>query len=122
MIILADRAKRIKCNAIVNEDPKDKIIRELQSEINRLKSQMKNGLFPNDLSSDLSQTGFYFFSLPIFRRRHQLFCVFNPKEYEKIKKEAEENLRKQIEQNEKEMDSMKRSYEQKLAEAIAKVN
>ena len=79
MIILADRAKRIKCNAIVNEDPKDKIIRELQSEINRLKSQMKNGLFPNDLSSDLSQTGFYLFSLPIFIRFKDVinfFCFF----------------------------------------------
>lgn len=80
MIILADRAKRIKCNAIVNEDPKDKIIRELQSEINRLKSQMKNGLFPNDLSSDLSQTGFYLFSLPIFIRLEDVinsFCFLN---------------------------------------------
>jgi hypothetical protein len=33
----------------------------------------------------------------------------------------EENARKQIEQNEREMDSLKKSYEQKLAEALAKV-
>ena len=32
----------------------------------------------------------------------------------------EENARKQIEQNEREMDSLKKSYEQKLAEALAK--
>ena len=40
-IQLADRAKQIKCNAIINEDPKDKIILSLQEEINRLKSMMK---------------------------------------------------------------------------------
>ena len=33
----------------------------------------------------------------------------------------EENARKQIEQNEREMDSLKKSYEQKLSEALAKV-
>ena len=40
---------------------------------------------------------------------------------EKLKKEMEENAKKQIEQNEREMESMKQSYEQKLAEALAKV-
>ena len=33
----------------------------------------------------------------------------------------EENARKQIEENERQMDSLKKSYEQKLAEALAKV-
>jgi hypothetical protein len=40
---------------------------------------------------------------------------------EKLKKEMEENARKQIEQNEREMESMKQTYEQKLAEALSKV-
>ncbi len=39
----ADRAKQIKCNAVINEDPKDKLIRQLQEEINELKSRMKMG-------------------------------------------------------------------------------
>jgi hypothetical protein len=39
----ADRAKQIKCNAVVNEDPKDKLIRQLQDEINELKEKMKTG-------------------------------------------------------------------------------
>jgi hypothetical protein len=52
----ADRAKKIKCNAIINEDPKDKIIRELQDEINKLKSMMKGG-YINEISTDLSQKG-----------------------------------------------------------------
>ena len=40
---------------------------------------------------------------------------------DKLKKEMEENARKQIEQNEREMESMKQTYEQKLAEALSKV-
>ena len=40
-------------------------------------------------------------------------------EYEKAKKEFEENARKQIEENEKQMEQMKKTYEQKLAEALA---
>lgn len=43
------------------------------------------------------------------------------KEYERARRENEEKLRKQIELTEQEMDSMKQSYEQKLAEALAKV-
>lgn len=34
----------------------------------------------------------------------------------------EENVKKQIEQNEKEMEQMKQTYEQRLAEALAKVH
>jgi hypothetical protein len=42
----------------VNEDPKDKIIRELQEEINRLKGEMKGGVIAsNNISPDLSQKG-----------------------------------------------------------------
>jgi len=36
----ADRAKQIKCNAVINEDPKDKIILSLQEEIQKLRSMM----------------------------------------------------------------------------------
>ena len=50
----ADRAKQIKTDAKVNEDPKDKIIRELQEEINRLK---KGGVSLDISTSDLSQKG-----------------------------------------------------------------
>merc|ERR1712066_883485 len=37
----ADRAKNIKCKAIVNEDPRAKIIRELKEEIEKLKLEQK---------------------------------------------------------------------------------
>jgi hypothetical protein len=53
---IADRAKQIKTNAIINEDPKDKIIRQLQDEINKLKTMVKGGVI-TDLPSDLSQKG-----------------------------------------------------------------
>jgi hypothetical protein len=39
----ADRAKQIKTNAKVNEDPKDLLIRQLQEEINMLKQNIKTG-------------------------------------------------------------------------------
>ncbi|KAM4612311.1 kinesin-like protein KIF1C [Polymixia lowei] len=33
----ADRAKQIRCNAVINEDPNAKLIRELKAEVNRLR-------------------------------------------------------------------------------------
>lgn len=33
----ADRAKQIKCNAVINEDPNAKLVRELKDEVLRLK-------------------------------------------------------------------------------------
>ena len=37
----ADRAKKIKLNAIVNESPQDKLIRELRAENERLKKELE---------------------------------------------------------------------------------
>ena len=53
----ADRAKKIKCYAIINEDPKDKIITELQNEIVKLKMLMKNEPMMKSQHLDLSQNG-----------------------------------------------------------------
>uniref|UniRef100_A0A4W3H7J7 plus-end-directed kinesin ATPase n=1 Tax=Callorhinchus milii TaxID=7868 RepID=A0A4W3H7J7_CALMI len=38
----ADRAKQIKCNAVVNEDPNAKLIRELKDEVTRLKDLLRS--------------------------------------------------------------------------------
>jgi kinesin family protein 1 len=46
----ADRAKQIKTNATVNEDPKDKLIRDMALELEALKKQISAGAF-GDLSS-----------------------------------------------------------------------
>lgn len=92
----ADRAKQIKCNAIVNEDPKDKIILSLQDEIAKLKSMMGGG---TTLGSNTE---------------------IDLEEYERSKKEMAETMRKQIEENELYISEMKKSYETRLAEAVAK--
>ena len=94
----ADRAKQIKCNAIINEDPKDKIILSLQEEINKLKNMM-GGNTTLGTGMDLKQQ----------------------EDYEKAKKEMADSLKKQIEDNEQSIQEMKKSYELKLAEALAKV-
>ncbi|XP_077314298.1 kinesin-like protein KIF1B isoform X7 [Lithobates pipiens] len=37
----ADRAKQIKCNAIINEDPNAKLVRELKDEVSRLRELLR---------------------------------------------------------------------------------
>ncbi|KAM4610845.1 kinesin-like protein KIF1B isoform 2-T2 [Polymixia lowei] len=37
----ADRAKNIKCNAVINEDPNNKLVRDLKDEVNRLKDLLR---------------------------------------------------------------------------------
>ncbi|XP_058858578.1 kinesin-like protein KIF1B isoform X22 [Acipenser ruthenus] len=37
----ADRAKQIKCNAVINEDPNAKLVRELKEEVGRLKDLLR---------------------------------------------------------------------------------
>uniref|UniRef100_A0AAZ3RCN0 Kinesin-like protein n=1 Tax=Oncorhynchus tshawytscha TaxID=74940 RepID=A0AAZ3RCN0_ONCTS len=48
----ADRAKQIRCNAIINEDPNARLIRELKEEVNRLRDL----LFSQGLSELLAET------------------------------------------------------------------
>ncbi|KAK7132462.1 hypothetical protein R3I93_018865 [Phoxinus phoxinus] len=37
----ADRAKQIKCNAVINEDPNNKLVRELKDEVTRLRDLLR---------------------------------------------------------------------------------
>uniref|UniRef100_A0A672ZHR2 plus-end-directed kinesin ATPase n=1 Tax=Sphaeramia orbicularis TaxID=375764 RepID=A0A672ZHR2_9TELE len=39
--IYADRAKNIKCNAVINEDPNNKLVRDLKDEVARLKELLR---------------------------------------------------------------------------------
>ncbi|XP_054978934.1 kinesin-like protein KIF1A isoform X3 [Sorex araneus] len=61
----ADRAKQIRCNAVINEDPNNKLIRELKDEVTRLRdllyaqglgdiTEMTNALVGMSPSSSLS--------------------------------------------------------------------
>ena len=80
---------------MVNEDPTEKLIRDLKAENEKLKEMLKNGKIDPSMLED----------------GHKL---------SKAEKDAElESMRKQIEQNEKEEEQMKLDYEAKLAAALA---
>ncbi|XP_030648204.1 kinesin-like protein KIF1C [Chanos chanos] len=49
----ADRAKQIRCNAVINEDPNARLVRELKEEVNRLKDL----LLAQGLSELITATG-----------------------------------------------------------------
>uniref|UniRef100_A0A672LZ96 Kinesin family member 1C n=1 Tax=Sinocyclocheilus grahami TaxID=75366 RepID=A0A672LZ96_SINGR len=51
----ADRAKQIKCNAVINEDPNARLVRELKEEVNRLKEL----LLSQGLSNLITASGKY---------------------------------------------------------------
>lgn len=53
----ADRAKQIRCNAVINEDPNAKLIRELKAEVEHL----RNLLFSQGLQELLDNAGIYTF-------------------------------------------------------------
>jgi hypothetical protein len=92
----ADRAKQIKTTAIVNEDPVEKLIRELKEENDALKRQLQTGqINPADFV-DADNDG------------------INDKDMAKMKAKWEEEMRARMLQNDKEMIEMKKSYEEKL--------
>jgi len=86
----ADRAKQIKTKAMVNEDPTEKLIHDLKEENARLKKMLESG----KIDPSMLQAG-------------------------ESNKKAEETLRKQLEDNDKQMLEMKKSFEEKLAAAKA---
>ena len=117
----ADRAKHIKCKAIVNEDPTEKLISDLRAENERLKKLLQSNSLSGSLgdSKSFSEDGqlrktnknipkqdwFYFLGLFLTG----------------VSKQDDEALRKQLEENEKAMKQMQQSYEEKLSAARAKV-
>ncbi|MEQ2195005.1 Kinesin-like protein kif1b, partial [Xenoophorus captivus] len=52
----ADRAKNIKCNAVINEDPNNKLVRELKDEVSRLKELLRAQGLGDILDSDSAQS------------------------------------------------------------------
>ncbi|KAI7812516.1 kinesin-like protein KIF1C [Triplophysa rosa] len=53
----ADRAKQIKCNAVVNEDPNARLVRELKDEVNRLKHLLLSQGLSNLITVSGSEAG-----------------------------------------------------------------
>ncbi|CAH1778943.1 unnamed protein product [Owenia fusiformis] len=95
----ADRAKKIKNKAVINENPMDKLVRELKEENERLKKAMTGG------GVDLSN----------------MQAGLSPEEKEKMRKEMEEEIRAQLLANQEELDQESSSWEDKLKNARAEV-
>eukprot|EP00276_Gloeochaete_wittrockiana_P018094 CAMPEP_0184337354 /NCGR_PEP_ID=MMETSP1089-20130417/5742_1 /TAXON_ID=38269 ORGANISM="Gloeochaete wittrockiana, Strain SAG46.84" /NCGR_SAMPLE_ID=MMETSP1089 /ASSEMBLY_ACC=CAM_ASM_000445 /LENGTH=1226 /DNA_ID=CAMNT_0026663017 /DNA_START=221 /DNA_END=3901 /DNA_ORIENTATION=- len=93
----ADRAKRIKNSAKKNENPTEKLIRELKEENERLKKALESG------GGALPGAG------P---------AANDPEEIERLKREFEEQLK----QNELLMAERQKTWEQRLTEAQATMN
>ncbi|KAK4299096.1 hypothetical protein Pmani_028601 [Petrolisthes manimaculis] len=94
----ADRAKQIKTKATVNEDPTDKLLRELRDENEKLKKMMAGGKIDKDFI-DTDGDG------------------YDDRVSEDMKKKLQEEMRARMMENELEMANMKKSYEEKLKTA-----
>lgn len=102
-LLTADRAKQIKTKATVNEDPTEKLIRDLKEENARLKALLEGGnIDPSLLKTDGADKDGDAGDLNDDEKEREL-----------------EEMRKQVEENEKEMEDMEKSYEEKLAAALA---
>uniref|UniRef100_A0A672LVV9 Kinesin family member 1C n=1 Tax=Sinocyclocheilus grahami TaxID=75366 RepID=A0A672LVV9_SINGR len=66
----ADRAKQIKCNAVINEDPNARLVRELKEEVNRLKEL----LLSQGLSNLITASGKYTHTHSFWERCNK-FCT-----------------------------------------------
>ncbi|KAH9524310.1 Kinesin-like protein kif28p [Bulinus truncatus] len=95
----ADRAKQIKTSATVNEDPTDKLIRELQEENEKLKAMLGGNMKMEVMKDDDED--------------------LTDEEIAKLKAEMEEEYKSRLTNNEKEMEEMKKTFEEKLKEAQA---
>ncbi|CAD5119498.1 DgyrCDS8102 [Dimorphilus gyrociliatus] len=96
----ADRAKQIKNVATVNEDPTEKMIRELQEENERLKEMLKSGKI----------------SVPV-ADEDDMDENMTADEKAALKKEMEEDYAAQLDENAREMEEMKKAFEEKLKAA-----
>ncbi|CAL1537456.1 unnamed protein product [Lymnaea stagnalis] len=86
----ADRAKTIKTQAVVNESPTDKLIRELREENQKLLAMLKAGGVPAEGGAASSS-----------------------QDIEEMKKQLEE----QMAANQKELEEMKKSWEERMKDA-----
>ncbi|XP_062872912.1 kinesin-like protein KIF1A isoform X1 [Trichomycterus rosablanca] len=72
----ADRAKQIRCNAVINEDPNNRLVRELKEEVARLKDLLyAQGL--GDILENLSSYSTDIRSGQAVNQRRDLFTVTN---------------------------------------------
>lgn len=80
IIITADRAKSIKTQAVVNESPTDRLIRELREENAKLQKMMKGGGGAAGGGGDGDDEGEHvFFYFMNFNLTFHIFCLFSLK-------------------------------------------
>merc|ERR1719189_3090599 len=99
----ADRAKQIKTKAVVNEDPTDKLIRELKEENERLKNRIKGGDVSEEELKDLSDKD-----------------SVSKDELADLKKKWLEEMKANMKNNEKEEKDHAKSTQEKASEQQAK--
>eukprot|EP00163_Fabomonas_tropica_P030970 TRINITY_DN720_c0_g1_i1.p1 TRINITY_DN720_c0_g1~~TRINITY_DN720_c0_g1_i1.p1 ORF type:complete len:1026 (+),score=322.14 TRINITY_DN720_c0_g1_i1:237-3314(+) len=87
----ADRAKKIKNKAVVNENPTDKLIRELKEENERLMKMLQGKGGPVESAAGAS-----------------------PEEVERLRKEMEEEMAAKLEENRRLMEEQAQSFEEKM--------
>ena len=92
----ADRAKNIKNKAVVNENPVDKLIRELKEENERLKKSLQGGGLP--LAVEGAGT-------------------MSPEEIAEMRRQMEEDIRAQLALNAQQIDSGMGGFDAELAAA-----
>ncbi|EDV28301.1 uncharacterized protein TRIADDRAFT_53800 [Trichoplax adhaerens] len=94
----ADRAKQIKTSAVVNEDPTEKLIRELQEENAKLKAALENGEIPKDDDDEDEKAA----------------EGISEEEIAKMKEQMEEELRARMVENDRRLEEMNQSWQEKL--------
>lgn len=94
----ADRAKQIKTKAYVNEDPTEKLIRELQEENARLQALLMTGGVGISVES-------------------QMPAGLSSEEEAKLRKQIEEEYKAHMLENERQMEEMRKSFEDRLAQS-----
>jgi kinesin family protein 1 len=98
LLFSADRAKQIKTKAVVNEDPTEKLIRELMEENEMMKKQLAGGSGAIDMKAIREEAG------------HD---NISKEEEAKIRKRLEEEMKANQDANERAMAEMRQSYEVK---------
>uniref|UniRef100_A0A8D0B0I0 Kinesin-like protein n=1 Tax=Sander lucioperca TaxID=283035 RepID=A0A8D0B0I0_SANLU len=94
----ADRAKQIRCNAVINEDPNNRLVRELKEEVSRLKDL----LFAQGLGDIIeSKASFIGTSSPdLSLKLINYHCILKCQETEKIIAELNETWEEKLRRTE----------------------
>jgi len=103
----ADRAKAIVCKAVINEDANAKLIRDLKEEIFKLRELLKN-----EAGIDISPDGTPTTVLPTSASSHSL--ASKHQRLKSTSSQSSEDALERLKENQKLMDSLCMSYEEKL--------